>query len=352
MTLVNSGQLCLGSAGGIAADRSVQAEFSLPSNVCLATAFSTSNVTGTCLNSFYGASAFSPKDYEPIGYLFADTPTVAGTSGLWLAGGFNFSIYMPSAETPVPTGDITFANPLGIENSTTSTADSAFTITGTASDGEAVALRIFSLTTDGRRPIDFDVAGGAGDGPQPHAASVYQAWTQIDVNIPYTISPNDGAIVPWQFKRSTFLGTSTFFGPQYAYTYNVNPNSIANVATGTVTGGDGSYEVTNPFVGGTTYFQRNGWGPAIVAFELDEPAFGSGTGFDITSWAGCDSTSRVTGIHVNSRADNAAFTSGQSHSVRVIGAGTPPTAPFFILQINDEQYVICLLYTSPSPRDS
>ena len=48
----------------------------------------------------------------------------------------------------------------------------------------------------------------------------------------------------------------------------------------------------------------------------------------------------VTGIHINSRADNTAFTAGQAHSVRVFGAGLRPTAPFAILQINNEQYVM------------
>ena len=55
MGLVNSGQLCLGSAGGIAADRSVQAEFELANNVCLTAARDAAGLTGNvCLSDFYG----------------------------------------------------------------------------------------------------------------------------------------------------------------------------------------------------------------------------------------------------------------------------------------------------------
>ena len=183
MVLVNSGQLCLGSAGGISADRSVQAEFSLPSNVCLATAFSASNVVGTCLNSFYGASAFTPLAYAPTGYLVTTIPANPESSGLWSAGSFNFSITFPEGETPRPAGDITFANVAGTENASTT----AFPITGTADDGSGVGLRITRPFTDGRVTLDFDTSpNGAQQGPHPADAATSQAWTQLDVNIPYT----------------------------------------------------------------------------------------------------------------------------------------------------------------------
>lgn len=341
MTLVTSGQLCLGNAGGIAADRSVQAEFELTNNVCLTAARDAAGLTGNvCLSNFYGlqsAPAFTPLAYAPTGYLFASLPANPESSGLWGAGGFNFSITFPQGETPVPAGDITFANVAGTENA----SNTVFPITGTADDGSDVGLRITRPFTDGRVTLDFDTSpNGAQQGPHPADAATSQAWTQLDVDIPYTLFDN-GAIIPWQFRRGAFLGRNAFLSlDQYAFTYNVNPTSIVNVATGTVTGADGSYTATNPFTGAVTYFQRNGWGPAIMGFGLGLSAFGSGDGFDITGWAGCDDTSMVTGIHINSRADNTAFTAGQAHSVRVFGAGLRPTAPFAILQINNEQYVM------------
>ena len=66
MGLVSSGQLCLGSDGGISADRSVQAEFSLTSTTCLATAFADTSVTGTCLSDFYGQNAGTQPTPGPV----------------------------------------------------------------------------------------------------------------------------------------------------------------------------------------------------------------------------------------------------------------------------------------------
>ena len=66
MGLVSSGQLCLGSDGGISADRSVQAEFSLSATTCLATAFANTSVTGTCLSDFYGQNAFAQPTPGPV----------------------------------------------------------------------------------------------------------------------------------------------------------------------------------------------------------------------------------------------------------------------------------------------